>query len=655
VDIPSELSKAERLIAAGQLEEAKAVLRGILAQDKRNAAAWYLVAQSVADPRAKAEALRRTLLTDPDHPRAKREFEAMDGLAILQPPSMTKSTPATPDVPPRKTSADVTPKRRIPFVPLLISAGVVLVVLIGLALVAARPSNSPTPTVLALAASASPIVPAVVQTTPTALPTATAIPSTPTPIPNGLPTAGDALAQTATAIQQNIAATGTGLVQVAGNKTQVAALTQTATQQGALGATVAAQQTSIAALGALPGTLIVLGDNTQHVTASNVQFVSFAGMIGLNLAPDGRHIAYGKTGVNGSFVANRDGSNERAITGLPNGVDLNTSDTRLWSPDGNWLLLIPSSGLNAKCYIISLTDGVAHTITVPTSKPSDVQHTLVLPAWSPSSQRLALFDRVNNGMINEETRLYVMNMAQIDAAPTSVPLISTVGTPAFSTPRTIYSALLWLDEQQVLASKEVSQTGVTASNSSLIAVDVTTHTLRVFHSFPATELHQMMTVTLSPDGHHLAFTALSSTGTGVLVYILTPDGNVLKIIPDLSLDAKFSWSPDSKLLGLPGSETRSARQIAWLKLDDLSLHQALPGTAGLAFPLWSPDSHALLICQSSNATNGSGPQGKALLLPIAAGSTPLALFDTRSSGRERGINRDEGLERRRRVTRGQDS
>lgn len=132
MDIPSELIKAERLIAAGQLEEAKAVLRGILAQDKRNAAAWYLVAQSVADPRAKAEALRRTLLTEPDHPRAKREFEAMDGLAILQPPSMAKPTPAVPSVPPNKVLEDAAPKRGLPLVPLLISGGVVLVVVVVL-------------------------------------------------------------------------------------------------------------------------------------------------------------------------------------------------------------------------------------------------------------------------------------------------------------------------------------------------------------------------------------------------------------------------------------------------------------------------------------------------------------------------------------------
>ena len=183
MDIPSELSKAERLIAAGQLEEAKAVLRGVLAQDKRNADTWYLVAQSVTDPKAKAEALRRVLLIEPDHPRAKREFEAMDGLVILQPPSMTKSTLAAPDVLPEKVLMNAAPKRRSPLVPLLISGGIVLVGLVGLALVASRPSNSPTPTALALAASANPIVPAV--TSPTAPPTATVIPSTLTPYPTG--------------------------------------------------------------------------------------------------------------------------------------------------------------------------------------------------------------------------------------------------------------------------------------------------------------------------------------------------------------------------------------------------------------------------------------------------------------------------------------
>ena len=120
MDISSELSKAERLIAAGQLEEAKAVLRGVLAQDKRNADAWYLVAQSVTDPKAKAEALRRVLLIEPDHPRAKREFEAMDGWTILKAPSREESE-MTP-TPPTRTAAPPVPdtKTAVP-TPLILS------------------------------------------------------------------------------------------------------------------------------------------------------------------------------------------------------------------------------------------------------------------------------------------------------------------------------------------------------------------------------------------------------------------------------------------------------------------------------------------------------------------------------------------------------
>ncbi len=94
MNIPTELAKAERLIAAGKLEEAKEVVKGVLGEDKRNAQAWYLVNQCITDPRAKAESLRRALLSDPNHVKAKREFEAMNGLDILKPPSM--SVPATP-------------------------------------------------------------------------------------------------------------------------------------------------------------------------------------------------------------------------------------------------------------------------------------------------------------------------------------------------------------------------------------------------------------------------------------------------------------------------------------------------------------------------------------------------------------------------------
>ena len=58
----SQLNQAERLIAAGQFEEAKHVLKAVLAQDRRHAEAWYLIAQCIDDPKAKAEALRRTFL-----------------------------------------------------------------------------------------------------------------------------------------------------------------------------------------------------------------------------------------------------------------------------------------------------------------------------------------------------------------------------------------------------------------------------------------------------------------------------------------------------------------------------------------------------------------------------------------------------------------
>src|SRR5437868_4018291 len=87
--IPTELAEAERLIAAGKLEEAKVVIRNVLAQDKRNAQAWYLVSQCISDPKAKAESLRRVLLSDPNHVQAKRDFETMHGLEILKPPSMS--------------------------------------------------------------------------------------------------------------------------------------------------------------------------------------------------------------------------------------------------------------------------------------------------------------------------------------------------------------------------------------------------------------------------------------------------------------------------------------------------------------------------------------------------------------------------------------
>ena len=612
MDIPSELIKAERLIAAGQLEEAKTVLRGILAQDKRNAAAWYLVAQSVADPRAKAEALRRTLLTDPDHLRAKREFEAMDGLAILQPPSMAKPTPAAPDMPPNKVLEDAAPKRGLPLVPLLISGGMVLVVLIGLVLVASRPSNSPTPTVLVLAASASPIVPVVVQTMPTAPPTTTAtvIPSTPTSIPNELPTAGDALAQTATTIQQNIAATGTGLAQAAGNRTQIAALTQTATQQGALGATVVAQQTAMAALSALPGTLIVLDNNTHHITASNIQFVTVNGW----LSPDGNHVAYTKITSIGLFLANQDGSGEQPVTGLPD--DYKNENAFAWSPDGHWLSVSLASGL----YLVSVQDRVAHALLLSGTV-----------AWSPDHQHVAVLGYVVNSTVTGQTSLYIIDLGHLDAPPLHITLPKPVTVNQSGAP--VFELAGWFgDDQHILFTKSVRGSTEVEGSITLLVLDLKTQAQRALRMFPITEISLLDELTIAPDGQHLAvfgYVENVAFPNRLIIRLLDANGHDLKVLPVTLANTDFAWSPDSKRLAISSTNGMGydTNIDQWFQFDDLSLHQVLPGAKGLAGGLWSPDSRSLVICQFTQRDGLKVTAGKLLLIPMAAGSTPVTLFD----------------------------
>src|SRR5258708_37882685 len=135
MEFSAQLAQAERLIAVGKLDEAKAVIRGVLAQDKRNAEAWYLVSRCVDDPKAKAEALRRALLSNPNYTQAKREYDAMDGDAVLRPPSQ-----ATQRSPSRK-----------PLPLLLVGGGVISLVAIVVVLVLVlRQPGTPAPTVESL-------------------------------------------------------------------------------------------------------------------------------------------------------------------------------------------------------------------------------------------------------------------------------------------------------------------------------------------------------------------------------------------------------------------------------------------------------------------------------------------------------------------------
>lgn len=102
MDFSHEYQQVEALIAQGQFAEAKKVILGVLAINQQNAAAWYMVSRCLVNdpPLARAEALRRVLLCDPDHPLAKAEFEALGGLELLQPPSLMRRKAALPKVPP---------------------------------------------------------------------------------------------------------------------------------------------------------------------------------------------------------------------------------------------------------------------------------------------------------------------------------------------------------------------------------------------------------------------------------------------------------------------------------------------------------------------------------------------------------------------------
>ncbi len=103
---PLELIEAYRLIKAGQRQEAGGVLKAYLAQNGRDARAWWLMAHAVDKPENVRRCLETVLKLDPNHTKAREKLDRLAEPAPAAPPVESSPAPspapapAVPAVPP---------------------------------------------------------------------------------------------------------------------------------------------------------------------------------------------------------------------------------------------------------------------------------------------------------------------------------------------------------------------------------------------------------------------------------------------------------------------------------------------------------------------------------------------------------------------------
>src|SRR5258705_11163420 len=114
-NIEIALKQAFGLIEAGNLEDAKALLRPILESEKDNADVWWLYSHAVTDAETARLALNNVLRIDPTYPDARellgqlevqQKIEQTDDILEMDKdpsfiPSMPSSVPGITPLPPR--------------------------------------------------------------------------------------------------------------------------------------------------------------------------------------------------------------------------------------------------------------------------------------------------------------------------------------------------------------------------------------------------------------------------------------------------------------------------------------------------------------------------------------------------------------------------
>jgi len=495
----------------------------------------------------------------------------------------------------------------------------------------------------------------------TQLPVATVTDSAPlsavtvaTPTLPPMPTVNPALppiVQTATALQQENSLTATGLAQVAN-------LTQAVIQQGALGATVMAQQTSQAVLSNLSGHLVMASNSGQLPVASpKIQLVPT--YYDLNHVSPHRTLVASRTALTPDSqsytITHPDGSQARQITGLPASADArnrNGTDNwlTLWSPDEKWLFMV----VNNQGYLVDVTRAAAQPVFLDLSLTSTER---LNAAWSADSQQLAVTGTTNGTpAVASPFMLAVLKVSQPDTAGLRLPLPKASATPQPYVRNVDTTWVLgWLpDQTHIIIENDTS--AVSKPSVTFSAVDASTGTQQVIRQTVPSEMVVLSSLphngfSLSPDSQWIVLVAANPSGQYYL-YVLSIDGRVLKPLVRVNDSVQYAamvggltgasvpvvtWSPDSRhLLVTMSTEQKGIVTQQVVSLPDLTVQPVLPdalpimeGVSSVGF-LWSPDSQSLMACQfvppNGPDSRSFAEKEKVLWLPLAHLDQPVTLF-----------------------------
>lgn len=536
--------QAKQAIRERRFTDAQNVLKQAVTLDKRNVTSWLLYTYALTgNPSKQQEALRYAKQIAPTDPRViKRESELAGQGATVATNSTSKPTePSASDTRAKQDSGT-----RRASLPLLLLGGGIIVVVVIVGILLSRNSGN---------AISAPIVQPTVSN-------AVAAANTSTPLSVTVP-ANDPLISTATALAQQMTATGQSIVQSAQGQTQVAQITQTATLQGALGATVAAQQTVMSAFSNLPGRLIVTGQNQFNIVNPKIQFMPL-GVI----APDGKHIAYQKSDGN-VFIANPDGSNEQKL-----GTAVRNSSP-IWFSNGQRLVLFTDNGLDI------------YSINPVSAQPIVLAGVTTSGLVSPDGSHLAYQD--DNG-------IHIVDVNGADHTPRLI-----------STPTAGLTLIQWAsDNKSLYLLRDV--------NAAVLSQDIGGGTPKVLYSFPKDVPSPAGLPTA--NGSKLLF--LSYAPSGLVLYLVSLDTNKINKLVD-NVSQIHVASPDGQYMAATDNNSKSYL----INLQNGEVHSVLIDGVGLNF-IWSPDSHYLLACYLKT---GQPSQGGAFLMSIESPDKMTPLFD----------------------------